>query len=87
MDIQLTLPSFLTSPIVEIVVGQGEDETVLTAHQTLLLESPFLSDFVGKFDASGPVSLPHVEWLGGICKTLTHTPPEPAAHSPARREC
>ncbi|CEJ60833.1 hypothetical protein PMG11_09390 [Penicillium brasilianum] len=45
---------FLTSPIVEIVVGEGDQQTVLTAHQTLLLESPFLSEFVGKFESSGP---------------------------------
>lgn len=48
--------SFLTSPIVEIVVGEGDNETILTAHQTLLIESPFLSEFVNKFEASGPVS-------------------------------
>ncbi|KAJ5547016.1 hypothetical protein N7494_004601 [Penicillium frequentans] len=44
---------FLTSPTVEIIVGQGEDKTVVTAHQTLLLESPFLNEFVGKFGTSG----------------------------------
>lgn len=56
MGAQLIVPSFVTSPIVEIVVGRGDDETVLTAHQTLLLESPFLSEFVNKFKSSGPVS-------------------------------
>ncbi|KAJ5084293.1 hypothetical protein NUU61_008872, partial [Penicillium alfredii] len=59
---------FLASPIVEILVGQGEHETTLTAHQTLLLESPFLSEFVDKFEGSGPrrISLPdeHVEAFG-----------------------
>lgn len=53
---QLTLSSFLTSPIVEIIVGQGENETALTAHQTLILESPFLNKFVNKFEQSAPVS-------------------------------
>lgn len=53
----LTKPSFLTSPIVNIVVGEGEHETVLGAHQYLLLESPLLKEFVDKFDPSGPVSL------------------------------
>lgn len=52
----LTSLSFLTSPIVEIVVGEGDKQTTLTAHQTLLLDSPFLSEFVDKFDSSGPVS-------------------------------
>ncbi|KAJ5919002.1 hypothetical protein N7466_009945 [Penicillium verhagenii] len=55
---QLTLPSFLTSPIVEIIIGQDEDETVLTAHQTLLLESPFLNEFVKNFEVSGPRRIP-----------------------------
>ncbi|KAJ6103248.1 hypothetical protein N7486_005675 [Penicillium sp. IBT 16267x] len=49
---------FLTSPIVEIIVGQGENETVLTAHQSLLLESPLLSGFVSKFQTSGPRRIP-----------------------------
>jgi hypothetical protein len=56
MNAQVTTPSFLTSPIVEIVVARGDDETVLTAHQTLLLESPLLADLVNKFESSGPVS-------------------------------
>lgn len=43
------------SPIVEIIVGQGENETTLTAHQTLLLESPFLAEMVNKFSETEPV--------------------------------
>ncbi|KAJ6052034.1 uncharacterized protein N7446_006673 [Penicillium canescens] len=46
--------SFLTSPVVEIVVGEGGNQTVLTAHQTLLLESPLLATLVEKFEVSGP---------------------------------
>lgn len=52
----LTSISFLTSPIVEIYVGEGDKQTTLTAHQTLLVDSPFLSEFVDKFDSSSPVS-------------------------------
>jgi hypothetical protein len=48
--------SFLTAPIVEIYVGQGEKQTKMTAHQTLLLDSPFLSEFVDKLDSSSEVS-------------------------------
>ncbi|KAL4889117.1 hypothetical protein BDV59DRAFT_122119 [Aspergillus ambiguus] len=44
---------FLTSPIVEIVVGQGDCKTTLTAHQDLLMESPFLAALVEKFKDSG----------------------------------
>ncbi|OQE13891.1 hypothetical protein PENFLA_c042G01950 [Penicillium flavigenum] len=51
---------FLTSPIVEIIVGKGDDETVMTAHQSLLMEAPLLAEFVNNFDASGPrcITLP-----------------------------
>lgn len=46
------------SPIVELVVGQGEDETILTAHQNLLRESPFLVESIANFNEINPVSLP-----------------------------
>ncbi|KAI3094643.1 hypothetical protein CBS147333_9941 [Penicillium roqueforti] len=45
---------FLTSPIVEIIVGKGDDETVMTAHQSLLMEAPLLAELLRKFEASGP---------------------------------
>jgi len=51
----LTHNSYLTSPIVEIIVGQGENETTLTAHQTLLLESPSLAETINKFSETEPV--------------------------------
>lgn len=40
----------------EIVVDQGENETILTAHQMLLLESPFLAEAVTKLDGPSRVS-------------------------------
>ncbi|PYH41882.1 uncharacterized protein BP01DRAFT_304650 [Aspergillus saccharolyticus JOP 1030-1] len=45
---------FLTSPIVELVVGSEGSRTVLTAHQSLLLESPLLAEKVAAFRESGP---------------------------------
>ncbi|KAJ5714803.1 uncharacterized protein N7483_011984 [Penicillium malachiteum] len=45
---------FLTSPLVEFVIGKGEHETALTAHQDLLLESPFLKQLIDAFDDSSP---------------------------------
>ncbi|KAL4986864.1 hypothetical protein BDW68DRAFT_119775 [Aspergillus falconensis] len=44
---------FLTSPIVELVVGSSDKKTAMTAHQALLLESPLLSEHIKAFD-SGP---------------------------------
>jgi hypothetical protein len=52
---QLTVSSILTSPMVDIIVGQGENKTTLKAHQTLLLESPFMNEFISKFETAGPV--------------------------------
>ncbi|KAJ5630557.1 uncharacterized protein N7484_010657 [Penicillium longicatenatum] len=52
-----TDPGFLdilTSPMVDIIVGQGENKTTLKAHQTLLLESPFMNEFISKFETAGP---------------------------------
>ncbi|EPS29100.1 hypothetical protein PDE_04049 [Penicillium oxalicum 114-2] len=43
---------FLTSPIVEIYIGQGNQAQMLTAHQALLLDSPYLTEYVDKFDGS-----------------------------------
>ncbi|RWQ93823.1 hypothetical protein C8Q69DRAFT_336601 [Paecilomyces variotii] len=39
----------LKSPVVELVVGQGDDQTVLTAHEGFLKESPFFSEAVAAF--------------------------------------
>ncbi|GFF56793.1 hypothetical protein IFM61606_05739 [Aspergillus udagawae] len=59
---------YLTSPIVELVVGKNEHKTSLTAHQSLLLESPFLAQAVAAFSESGPrcIELPdeNVEAFG-----------------------
>jgi hypothetical protein len=49
------LHSFLTSPIVELIVGTGDKKTAMTAHQSLLLESPLLAEQVKAF-GDGPVS-------------------------------
>ncbi|KAK7523597.1 hypothetical protein IWZ03DRAFT_365014 [Phyllosticta citriasiana] len=41
---------YLKSPIVEIMVGHGETQTMLTAHQALLTKSPFFSEKVAEFN-------------------------------------
>lgn len=65
MDLQLTPTRFLTSPIVEIAVGEGDGQTIMTAHQALICESPFLEEFVNKFESSGPVSA-HANCMGWL---------------------
>ncbi|GAQ06929.1 hypothetical protein ALT_4250 [Aspergillus lentulus] len=62
---------YLTSPIVELIVGKDEHETSLTAHQSLLLESPFLAQAVAAFSESGPVRTSFL--LSNILDAFTNT--------------
>ncbi|KAL4916888.1 hypothetical protein BDW62DRAFT_92508 [Aspergillus aurantiobrunneus] len=76
---------FLTSPIVELVVGSGDKKTALTAHQSLLLESPYLSEQVKTFgDGPHRIELPDddVEAFGYFLQyqyTQDYAPSEPQA--------
>lgn len=74
--------SFLKSPIIEIAIGEGDNQTILTAHQTLLIESPLLSEFVNKFEASGPVSTYLRCRLDFAFHTLLYTNQTTSAASP-----
>lgn len=38
--------SYLKSPIIELVVGSGEEQTLLSAHQNLLVQSSFFSSAI-----------------------------------------
>lgn len=49
---------FLTSPIVEIVVGAGDNETSIKAHQNLLVQAPFLAELVDKLEGPRRINLP-----------------------------
>lgn len=44
----ITRPSFLKSPAIELVIGSGSDQTVLTAHQALLVRSPFFASAIAE---------------------------------------
>lgn len=48
--------SYLTSPVVTLIVGSGESETILTAHQALLALSPFFKEACAEFSDDGSVS-------------------------------
>lgn len=50
--------SYLTSPVVTLIVGAGENETILTAHQALLVLSPFFKEACAQFSDDGSVSDP-----------------------------
>jgi len=46
---RITFIDYLRSPIIEIVVGAGDAQTLLTAHQALLVQSPFFASAVAQF--------------------------------------
>jgi hypothetical protein len=46
---KITYIDYLKSPSVELLVGEGEDRTVLSAHQALLVQSPFFEDACAQF--------------------------------------
>ncbi|TGJ83150.1 hypothetical protein E0Z10_g5638 [Xylaria hypoxylon] len=48
-----TFISYLTSPVVTLIVGSDENETILTAHQALLLQSPYFADVCAAFADDG----------------------------------
>ncbi|KAI8962825.1 hypothetical protein F5Y11DRAFT_321752 [Daldinia sp. FL1419] len=45
--------NYLISPVVTLVVGNGETETILSAHQALLTQSPFFFDACAAFTDDG----------------------------------
>ncbi|KAI0392922.1 hypothetical protein F5Y17DRAFT_332258 [Xylariaceae sp. FL0594] len=45
--------SYLMSPVVTLIVGSGENETILTAHQGLLTQSPFFAQACAAFADDG----------------------------------
>ncbi len=46
---RVTFVDHLKSPIVELLIGQGKEQTLLTAHQALLVQSPFFEDACAEF--------------------------------------
>ncbi|ORY70029.1 uncharacterized protein BCR38DRAFT_98074 [Pseudomassariella vexata] len=59
-----TFISYLTSPVVTLLVGIGEAETILTAHQALLSKSPYFLEYCSSFSDDGSprqVDLPNEE--------------------------
>jgi len=41
---------------VELAVGTGEEETLLWAHQAMLIKSPYFAEICGQFGAGTTVS-------------------------------
>lgn len=51
-----TFLQYLTSPVVTLIVGSGDSEAILTAHQSLLTQSPFFAEACAEFANDGSVS-------------------------------
>lgn len=54
---RITFVQYLSSPVVTLLVGSGENETILTAHQGLLMQSPYFAAACAEFANDGSVCL------------------------------
>ncbi|KAK3334561.1 hypothetical protein B0H65DRAFT_437073 [Neurospora tetraspora] len=50
---RVTFLQYLSSPIVTLIVGTGDQETILTAHQSLLVQSPWFAEACADFTDDG----------------------------------
>ncbi len=54
---RITYIDYLKSPVIELLVGQGHEQALLTAHQALLTSSPWFADACAKFSDDISVSI------------------------------
>jgi hypothetical protein len=47
---RVTYIDYLKSPIITLLVGQADDQAILSAHQALLMTSPWFAEACAKFD-------------------------------------
>jgi hypothetical protein len=64
---RVTYVDYLKSPVIGLLVGQGDEQALLTAHQALLVKSPWFADACAKF--SNDVSVGGV-WYSGFRSLL-----------------
>jgi hypothetical protein len=55
---RVTYLQYLKSPVIALLVGHGEDQALLTAHQALLTQSPWFAEVCAKFSNEVPVRAP-----------------------------
>lgn len=53
---RVTYIDYLRSPVIGLLVGEGNDQALLTAHQALLVQSPWFADTCAKFSDEVSVS-------------------------------
>lgn len=49
IPVRTTYIDYLKSPVIGLLVGQGDEQALLTAHQALLVQSPWFADACAKF--------------------------------------
>jgi hypothetical protein len=54
---RVTYIDYLKSPVIGLLVGQGDEQALLTAHQALLTSSPWFADACAKFSDEISVSI------------------------------
>jgi len=54
---RVTYIDYLKSPVIGLLVGQGDEQALLTAHQALLTSSPWFADACAKFSDEVSVSI------------------------------
>ncbi|KAI1823537.1 hypothetical protein F4861DRAFT_509761 [Xylaria intraflava] len=59
VDPRTTFVTYLSSPMVSLIIGTAENATILTAHQALLAKSPYFAEACAAFTSDG--SPRHVE--------------------------
>lgn len=57
----LTTSSYLRSPIIELIIGSGDAQTTLSAHQGLLTQAPYFQSEIERFATGAPrrIKLPN----------------------------
>jgi hypothetical protein len=55
--VRVTYIDYLRSPVIGLLVGQGDEQALLTAHQALLTSSPWFADACAKFSDEVSVSV------------------------------
>lgn len=55
---RVTYIDYLKSPVIGLLVGQGDEQALLTAHQALLITSPWFADACAKFSDTVSVCAP-----------------------------
>lgn len=58
---RVTFIDYLKSPVVSLLVGQGDEQAQLTAHQALLVASPWFAESCSKF--TDDISVNACNWI------------------------